>query len=138
MTFLEVALERFIGMRHEGVQVSKAIGWAVGECEFAGYYCSGNGWMRGTIRKRAGIGAVIGHRKSGHRMIRIYLRGTLGDAINMLLADAAYNLRHRMNKLLHSSFVSCQLALDNWLENMIFENQQQYPRLRPLVATVAK
>ena len=42
------------------------------------------------FRKRAGIEPVIGHLKSDHRMIRNYLRGTLGDAINTLLAAAAY------------------------------------------------
>lgn len=90
------------------------------------------------FRKRAGIEPVIGHLKSDHRMIWNYLRGTLGDTINTLLAAAAYNLRHWMNKLPHTSFFSCLLALIRWLENMIFENQQHYPRLRPVLATIAK
>ena len=44
--------------------------------------------------KRAGIEPVIGHLKSDHRMMRNYLKGTLGDAINTMMAAAAYNLRH--------------------------------------------
>jgi IS5 family transposase len=63
---------------------------------------------------------VIGHLKSGHRMIRNFLRGTLGDAINMLLAAVANNLQHWMNKLTHTSFVSCLFAVVRRLENMIF------------------
>ena len=177
MTFLEVALESFIDMSHELVQLSKAIDWAEVESEFSGYYCSDNGrpgvpirkmvglmllkniydlsdeevvarWMENpymqyftgetVFRKRASIEPVIGHRKSVHGMIRNYLRGTLGDAVNTLLAAAAYNLRLWMNKLPHTSFVSCLLNLVRWLENLILENQQQYPRLRSVLATAAK
>ena len=93
---------------------------------------------RKKFRKRAGIEPVIGHLKSDHRMIRNYLRGTLGDAINTLLAAAAYNLRHWMNKLPHTSFVCCLRALVRQLEKLIFENQQHYPRLRTVLATLAK
>ena len=35
--------------------------------------------------KRAGIEPVIGHLKSDHRMMRNYLKGTLGDAINTMM-----------------------------------------------------
>jgi len=31
---------------------------------------------------------VIGHLKSGHRMMRNYLKGTIGDGINTLMATA--------------------------------------------------
>ena len=138
MTFLEVALESFIDMNHGLVQLSKAIDWAEVESEFSGYYCSDNGRPGVPIRKRACIEPVIGHLKSYHRMIRNYLRGTLGDAVDTLLAAAAYNLRHWMNKLPHTSFVSCLLTLANWLENLLFENHQQHPRLRPVLAMAAK
>ena len=60
--------------------------------------------------KRAGIEPVIGHLKSDHRMMRNYLKGTLGDAINTLMAAAAYNMRHWMNKKCLSFF--CLLASD--------------------------
>ena len=93
---------------------------------------------RKKFRKRAGIEPVIGHLKSDHRMIRNYLRGTLGDAINTMLAAAAYNLRHWMNKLPHTSFVCCLRALVRQLEKLIFENQQHYPRLHPVLTTLAK
>jgi transposase, IS5 family len=41
---------------------------------------------------RAGIEALISHQKHGHRMLRYYLNGTVGDNINTLLAAAAYNM----------------------------------------------
>ena len=235
MTFFEVAMEGYIDMNHELVQLSKAIDWSEVESEFS-YYCSDNGrpgvpirkmvglmllkniydlsdeavvarWMENPymqyftwetvfqkrppinpadfskFRKRIGkegaeklfrlslmVNAkemtrkemkqvivdstvqeknitfptdaklyrkVISHLKSDHRMIRNCLRGTLGDSINTLLAAAVYNLRHWMNELPHSSFVSCLLAIVRQLENKLFENQQ-YPRLRPFFTDIAK
>jgi len=50
--------------------------------------------------RRAGIEPVIGHIKQDHRMQRNYLKGTLGDAINTMLAAAGYNLKHWLNKVI--------------------------------------
>ena len=75
--------------------------------------------------KREGIEPVIGHLKSDHRMMRNYLKGTLGDAVNTLMADAAYNMRHWMNKTALSPFVSWLLALVGRLENVIFGSENQ-------------
>ena len=80
---------------------------------------------RKKFQKRAGIEPVIGHLKSDHRMIRNYLKGTLGDAINTLMAAAAYNMRHWMNKNALSSLISWLLALFGRLENVIFGNEKQ-------------
>ena len=88
--------------------------------------------------KRAGIEPVIGHLKSDHRMMRNYLKGTLGDAINTMMAAAAYNMRHWMNKNALSSFVSWLLALAGRLENVLFENEKQCACLCPTLVTVAK
>ena len=76
--------------------------------------------------KRAGIEPVIGHLKSDHRMMRNYLKGTLGDSINTMMAAAAYNMRHWMNKHALSSFVTWLLTLVRRLENVLFENEKQY------------
>ena len=84
--------------------------------------------------KRAGIEPVIGHLKSDHRMMRNYLKGTLGDAINTMMAAAAYNMRHWMNKHALSSFVSWLLALAGRLENVLFENEKQCACLCPTLA----
>lgn len=86
--------------------------------------------------QRAGIEPVIGHLKSDHRMMRNYLTGTLGDAINTMMAAAAYNMRHWMNKNALSSFVSWLLALARRLENVLFENENQYAWKDSTLATV--
>lgn len=75
---------------------------------------------REKFRKRAGIEPVIGHLKSDHRMMRNYLRGTRGDAINTLMAAAAYNMRHWMNRNASSILVSWLLTLAGRLEKVIF------------------
>ena len=88
--------------------------------------------------KRAGIEPVIGHLKSDHRMMRNYLKGTLGDVINTMMAAAAYNMRHWMNKHALSSFVSWLLTLVGRLKNVLFENENQYAWKYSTLATVAK
>lgn len=55
--------------------------------------------MKERFRARAGIEPVIGYLKSDHRMLRNYLKGETGDAVNCLLAGAAYNLRLRMRQI---------------------------------------
>ena len=81
---------------------------------------------RKKFSRRAGIEPVIGHLKSDHRMIRNFLKGTRGDAINTLMAAAAYNMRHWMNKHAASLFVFWLKTLARCLENTIFENENQY------------
>ena len=51
---------------------------------------------RGRFRRRAGIEPVIGHLKHDNRMTRNYLKGAVGDAINLFMAAAAYNFRKWM------------------------------------------
>ena len=93
---------------------------------------------RKKFQKRAGIEPVIGHLKSDHRMMRNYLKGTLGDSINTLMAAAAYNMRHWMNKKALSSFVSWLKTVIKGLENVIFGNENQYAYQYLTLATVAK
>ncbi len=45
------------------------------------------------FRRRASVEAVIGHLKNDCRMARNYLKGVLGDEMNLLLSSAAYNFR---------------------------------------------
>lgn len=47
---------------------------------------------RKQCRRRAAIEAIIGHLKSDYRMTRNYLKGAVGDRINLLMA-AAWNLK---------------------------------------------
>ena len=50
------------------------------------------------LRRRAAIEPVIGHLKSDFRLARNYLKGTLGDHLNVLLAATAFNLKKWMNQ----------------------------------------
>lgn len=50
--------------------------------------------------KRAGIEPTIGHLKADHRFSRNFYKGVTGDAINVLLAAAAYNFKRAMRVLL--------------------------------------
>ena len=51
--------------------------------------------------KRAGIEPTIGHLKVDHRLSRNFYKGVKGDAINVLLAAAAYNFKRAMRVLLY-------------------------------------
>lgn len=50
--------------------------------------------------KRAGIEPTIGHLKSDYRLGRNFYKGVAGDAVNILLAAAAYNFKRAMKALL--------------------------------------
>jgi IS5 family transposase len=52
---------------------------------------------RNKHKRRAAIEPVIGHLKHDYRMIRNYLNGSVGDAINVLLSAAAMNFKRVMN-----------------------------------------
>lgn len=47
--------------------------------------------------RRAAIEPVIGHLKQDYRLIRNYLKGTIGDAINLMLSAAAMNFKRVIN-----------------------------------------
>ena len=49
-------------------------------------------------RRRAAIEPVIGHLKNDYRMLRNYLKGNFGDAVNVMMAAAAMNFKRMMNK----------------------------------------
>jgi IS5 family transposase len=49
--------------------------------------------IRKKFRRRAAIEPVIGHVKQDFRLGRNYLKGFLGDEINLILAAMAYNMR---------------------------------------------
>lgn len=48
-------------------------------------------------KRRAAIEPTISHLKYDHRMIRNYLKGVQGDAINLMLAASAMNFKRIMN-----------------------------------------
>ncbi len=47
--------------------------------------------------RRAAIEPVIGHLKQDYRLCRNYLKGIIGDNMNLILAAAAMNFKRRMN-----------------------------------------
>lgn len=51
------------------------------------------------FRARAGIEPVIGHIKHDHRMLKNYLKGTLGDQLNTIMAAAGFNLMKKLNQI---------------------------------------
>jgi len=57
------------------------------------------------FRRRASIEPIIGHLKSDHRLQRNYLKGFIGDEINLLLAAAAFNLKKWMNIYFYALFM---------------------------------
>ena len=64
--------------------------------------------------KRAGIEPTIGHLKADHRLSRNFYKGVKGDAINVLLAAAAYNFKRAMRAFLYLiKRISIELVLTN-------------------------
>ena len=66
---------------------------------------------RKKFKKRAGIEPIIGHVKLDHRMQRNYLKGFVGDEINLLLACSAFNLKKWMNNFLAVLFLYKMILL---------------------------
>ena len=52
------------------------------------------------FRRRAGIEPIIGHLKSDHRLKRNFLKGFVGDQINLLMAAAAFNFKKWMRAII--------------------------------------
>ena len=55
--------------------------------------------QRKRYARRAAIEPVIGHLKFDHRLIRCFLKGAVGSAINLILASAAWNLKLWLNAI---------------------------------------
>ena len=66
--------------------------------------------------KRAGIEPTIGHLKEDHRLSRNFYKGVKGDAINVLLAAAAYNFKRAIRVLLYLiKRISIKLVSTNFM-----------------------
>lgn len=50
-------------------------------------------------RRRAAIEPIIGHLKTDHRVARNFLKGSVGDEINFMMAASAFNFKKWMNNL---------------------------------------
>lgn len=58
--------------------------------------------LRAALRRRQVVEGTIGRLKFLHRMGRNFLKGTLGDQMNILLAAAGHNFRRWLRSLCHS------------------------------------
>ena len=65
-------------------------------------------------KRRSAIEAIIGHLKSDHRMGRSYLKGSIGDSHNALLAGMGFNLMLFLRAIAGNFFVFLLGAL-GWL-----------------------
>jgi IS5 family transposase len=65
------------------------------------------------FRRRASIEPIIGHLKSDHRLCRNYLKGWMGDEMNVVLAAAGWNLRRLLRRIsaLHAEAMRWVVAL---------------------------
>lgn len=54
--------------------------------------------LKKGFRRRAAIEPIISHLKSNYRLNRNYYKGITGDAINVMLAAAAWNFKRMINK----------------------------------------
>jgi len=84
---------------------------------------------REKFRRRAAIEPVIGHLKSDHRMQINYLKGFIGDEINLLLAASAFNLKKWMNNFLRLLFVLKIAIVIYALEQLKQDERQKYTGL---------
>ena len=55
--------------------------------------------IKKALKRRSAIEPEIGHMKNDGRLDRCYLKGAVGDAINVVMVAAGHNLRKLLNKL---------------------------------------
>lgn len=66
--------------------------------------------------KRSAIEPVISHLKQDYRLCRNYLKGILGDNMNVILAAAGMNFKRRIN-LWRTEAIRCWLLIYKWIIN---------------------
>ena len=94
---------------------------------------------RRKFRQRAGIEPVIGHLKKDHRMLRNYLKGTRGDAINTMMAAAGYNLRHWIIKREEDLIFALFFIIEKWaIVLSLFRRRERWLVLQPAPRNVEK
>ena len=66
-------------------------------------------------RRRSSIEPVIGHMKSDHRLGRCFLKGLIGDAINILLSAAGKNMRKLLSLIAQGRFFPAFIQIWRYL-----------------------
>jgi IS5 family transposase len=79
---------------------------------------------RQRFRRRAGIEPIIGHLKSDHRLNRNFLKGVVGDNINLMLAAAAFNFKKLLRQLLYFFILFWDGVSSANLKNMLYDTRQ--------------
>ena len=74
---------------------------------------------RKRCRARAAIEPIIGHLKYDHKMLRNYLKGSIGDSMNTLLSGAAFNFKKMLNQLKQEANASLSQII-KWIFQYIF------------------
>lgn len=75
--------------------------------------------LKKQLRRRAAIEPLIGHLKSDFRLARNYLKGAIGDQMNVLLAATAYNLAKWMRESI-SALLRLLDFCSNWNPKVVF------------------
>lgn len=75
---------------------------------------------RKRFRRRAGIEPVIGHLKTDFRLGRNFLKGVVGDNINLMMAAAAFNFKKLMKQLEY--FLNYIFFVDYLLKTWFWRN----------------
>jgi transposase, IS5 family len=70
--------------------------------------------------RRAAIEPVIGHLKQDYRLCRNYLKGIIGDNMNVILAAAAMNFKRRIN-LWRTEAMRCWLLIYKMIVNTYWD-----------------
>ena len=84
---------------------------------------------RKKFRRRAAIEPIIGHLKSDYRLSRNYLKGFIGDEINLLLAASAWNLKKWINDFLMLFFMLKLLLVYCFLLHLTANQRKRYSDL---------
>jgi IS5 family transposase len=88
---------------------------------------------RKKFRRRAAVEPIIGHLKSDYRLSRNYLKGFIGDEINLLMAASAWNLKKWMNNFIQLLFVLKIAMLINAFMQLKPKEREKYPNLVLLI-----
>ena len=70
---------------------------------------------RKRCQRRASIEPLIGHLKSDFRLLRNYLKGSVGDAMNLHMAACAWNMRKWMVRAIEVLFCAWKILLKAYI-----------------------
>lgn len=84
---------------------------------------------REKFRRRASIEPIRGHLKSDYRLSRNYLKGFIGDEINLIMAACAWNLKKWMNNFIRLIFMLKIVWITTLLSKILLKERSKYYKL---------